>query len=229
MNWMDVTRPLQPDLAGWPGDTPVRLDQRWSRARGDAVTVGRFQQSLHAGTHCDAPLHFLTDGAAAESLDPTVLCGPALVIDVRGQEVIELSHKELPVSERAVSEGADSEGADSERDPVCPQRVLLRTDAWPESRRFPARIPVLSLEAIGRLGDAGVRVVGVDLPSVDPLDCPGLANHHALHRAGIVILEGLDLTQVSPGHYEMLALPLLIPGADGAPVRALLKPWTGRG
>jgi arylformamidase len=224
MNWMDVTRPLQPDLAGWPGDTPVRLEQRWSRARGDSVTVGMFQQSLHAGTHCDTPLHFLTDGAAAESLDPIVLCGPTLVIDARGQEVIDLSDKDL-----AVIEQTDVERSGIERDQACPQRVLLRTDAWPDSRTFPARIPVLSREAIGRLADAGVRVVGVDLPSVDPLDCPRLANHHALHRAGIVILEGLDLTRVPPGHYEMLALPMLIPGADGAPVRAMLRRAAGRG
>jgi arylformamidase len=214
MSWMDVTRPLQPDLAGWPGDTPVRLEQRWSRARGDSVTVGWFQQSLHAGTHCDAPLHFLTDGAAAESLDPTVLCGPALVVDARGQEVIELSDMDL-----SLSAGGQA----------CPPRVLLRTDAWVDSRTFPARIPVPSRETIGRLADAGVRVLGVDLPSVDPLDCPRLVNHHALHRAGIVILEGLDLTRIAHGHYEMLALPLLIPGADGAPVRALLRKSIGSG
>jgi arylformamidase len=213
MSWMDVTRPLQPDLAGWPGDTPVRLEQRWSRARGDSVTVGLFQHSLHAGTHCDAPLHFLTDGAAAESLDPTVLCGSTLVIDARQRDVIDLS---------------DLERGGIERDQACPQRVLLRTDAWPDSRMFPTRIPVLSLQAIARLAAAGVRVVGVDLPSVDPLDCPRLANHHALHQAGIVILEGLDLTRIAPGHHEMLALPLLIPGADGAPVRALLRRSTGR-
>jgi len=214
MSWMDVTRPLQHDLAGWPGDTPVRLEQRWSRARGDSVTVGSFQQSLHAGTHCDAPIHFLTDGVAAESLDPTVLCGPALVIDARGQTVMDLSDRELSVSEQ---------------DQACPQRVLLRTDAWPDSRTFPTRIPVMSLETISRLAEAGVRVLGVDLPSVDPLDCPLLANHHALHRAGIVILEGLDLTQVPHGLYDMLALPMLIPGADGAPVRALLRRATRSG
>lgn len=208
MTWIDVTRPLQPDLAGWPGDTPVRLEQRWSRARGDTVTVGWFQQSLHAGTHCDAPLHFQTDGAAAESLDPTALCGRALVVDARGRELVDISAIEW----QAIG-----------RDQPCPQRVLLRTDAWPDSRTFPAKIPVISLATIGRLAEAGVQVLGVDLPSVDPLDCSLLANHHALHRVGMMILEGLDLTQVAPGHYDMLALPMLIPGADGTPVRALLR------
>jgi arylformamidase len=203
MNWFDVTRPLQQNLAGWPGDTPVLLEQRWSRARGDSVTVGKFQQSLHTGTHCDAPIHFLTDGPAAESLDPTLLCGPALVVDARGRELIELS--ELSQSQ------------------PCPRRVLLRTDAWPDSQKFPARIPVMSPDAICMLVEAGVRVIGVDLPSVDPLDSPLLSNHHDLYRGGITILEGLDLTKIAPGHYEMLALPLLIPGADGAPVRALLR------
>jgi arylformamidase len=209
MGWIDVTRPLREDLAGWPGDTPVRLEQRWSRGRGDSVTVGRWQQSLHTGTHCDAPIHFLTDGAGAEGLDPTLLCGPALVVEARGRELIE---------PEAIDWGQP-----------LPSRVLLRTDGWPDSRRFPDRIPVLSLETIQRLAELGVRVLGVDLPSVDPLDCPRLANHHALHGAGIVILEGLDLTQVTPGHYDMLALPLLMPGADGAPVRALLRKATGAG
>lgn len=203
MNWIDVTRPLQPDLAGWPGDTPVLLEQRWSRARGDSVTVGKFQQSLHTGTHCDAPIHFLDDGAAAESLDPLLLCGPALVIDARGQDLI--GPFEIPAHS------------------PCPQRVLLRTDAWPDSRKFPARIPVMTPDTICLLAEAGVKVIGVDLPSVDPLDSPLLANHHDLHRAGIMILEGLNLTRIDPGPYEMLALPLLIPGADGTPVRALLK------
>ncbi len=203
MNWIDVTRPLQQNLAGWPGDTPVLLEQRWSRARGDSVTVGKFQQSLHTGTHCDAPIHFLTDGPAAESLDPTLLCGPALVVDARGRELIELS--EL-----------------SQNQP-CPRRVLLRTDAWPDSQKFPARIPVMSPDAICMLVEAGVQLIGVDLPSVDPLDSPLLANHHDLYRGGITILEGLDLRKIAPGRYEMLALPLLIPGADGAPVRALLR------
>lgn len=208
MTWMDVTRPLRSDLAGWPGDTPVRLEHRWSRERGDAVTVGCFQQSLHTGTHCDAPLHFQTDGAAAESLDPAAMCGPALVVDARGRELVDISAIEW----EALGQGQP-----------CPQRVLLRTDAWPDSRTFPAKLPVISLATIGRLAEAGVLVLGVDLPSVDPLDCPLLANHHALHRAGMMILEGLDLTQVAPGLYDMLALPMLIPGADGAPVRALLR------
>lgn len=209
MSWIDVTRPLREELAGWPGDTPVRLERVWSRERGDPVTVGRWQQSLHTGTHCDAPLHFVTDGAGAEWLEPTLLCGPTRVVDARGREVIE----------PGVLDGSDP----------LPPRVLLRTDGWPDSRTFPERIPVVSRETIARLAAAGVRVLGVDLPSVDPLDCPRLANHHALHGAGIVILEGLDLTEVGPGQYEMLALPLLIPGGDGAPVRALLRRSPGGG
>jgi arylformamidase len=129
-------------------------------------------------------------------------------VDARGRELVDISAIEW----QAIG-----------RDQPCPQRVLLRTDAWPDSRTFPAKIPVISLATIGRLAEAGVQVLGVDLPSVDPLDCSLLANHHALHRAGMMILEGLDLTQVAPGHYDMLALPMLIPGADGTPVRALLR------
>jgi arylformamidase len=202
MTWIDVTRPLQHDLAGWPGDTPVLLEQKWSRARGDSVTVGRFQQSLHTGTHCDAPFHFLDHGETAEALDPLLLCGPTMVIDAGNTNII---------------------GPDRIPTTKLPQRVLLRTDGWPDSLKFPDSIPVMAPDTICALADAGVKVIGVDLPSVDPLDSPLLANHHDLYEAGIMILEGLNLSRVTAGLYEMLALPLLIPGADGTPVRALLR------
>lgn len=206
MEWIDITRPLSAELAGWPGDTPVRLTHRWNRSRGDSVNVGQLEISLHTGTHCDAPVHFLDHGASAEHVDPVIFCGPALIIDARKQE--HLGTELIP------------------DETILPERILIRTDRWTESTCFPRKIPVLTPELVNRLATNGVKLIGVDLPSVDALDCSELPNHHALHQAGITILEGLDLQQVAAGVHDMLALPLLIPDADGSPVRALLRPAT---
>jgi arylformamidase len=102
-------------------------------------------------------------------------------------------------------------------------RILFRTGGWPDTLRFPASIPVMELDLPAWLGDRGVRLIGVDLPSVDPLDSKTLDTHHALGRAGITIVEGLWLEDVPEGRYELLALPLKIVGADGSPMRAVLR------
>ena len=98
-------------------------------------------------------------------------------------------------------------------------RLLLRTGGWEDHSRFPGSIPVLGEGVAGFLAGRGVVLLGVDVPSVDPLDSKDLANHHALAAAGIAILEGLDLAAVPPGVYELIALPLRLVGADGAPAR----------
>ena len=204
MKWTDITRPVEPSLAGWPGDTPVGYDLAWSRAAGSTVNVGRLTISLHTGTHCDAPFHFTDDGQTSDQIDPLALCGPACVVDARG--VSQIGKELLP--------------------PDIPSdcRVLFRTDVWLNSSQFPAQIPVLTDDAVERLAQLGTKVAGFDLPSVDPLDSQELSIHHALANHGIVILEGLDLQTVQPGFYDMLALPMRIMGADGTPVRALLRP-----
>ena len=99
----------------------------------------------------------------------------------------------------------------------------LRTDGWLDSARFPEQIPMLAPGVATLLGEGGTVLVGVDLPSVDQIDSKHLPNHHALDTAGIRILEGLDLADVPPGAYELIALPLKLVGADGAPVRAVLR------
>jgi arylformamidase len=103
------------------------------------------------------------------------------------------------------------------------RRVLVRTGGWPDTIRFPDAIPAMETDLPDWLADRGVRLIGVDLPSVDPLDSKTLDNHHALGRRGITIVEGLWLEDVSPGRYEFVGLPLKIIGADGSPVRAALR------
>jgi arylformamidase len=101
-------------------------------------------------------------------------------------------------------------------------RLLVKTGRWSDSTVFPQKIPVLAADVPVWLQKNGVKLLGVDLPSVDDIDSKSLQNHHALSRAGIVIIESLDLSAVAPGVYNLAALPLKIAGADGAPVRAVL-------
>ena len=173
-------------------------------SEGASVNVGAIATSVHTATHCDAPFHFTPAGATIEQLSPEVFVGPTWVVDVRDSD-----RNWLPRLESLDFAGTP--------------RVLFHTGGWPDTGRFPERIPVMEPELPDWLADRGVYLIGVDLPSVDPLDSKTLDNHHALGRRGISILEGLWLDEVTAGRYELIALPLKIVGADGSPVRAVLR------
>lgn len=210
----DISRPLRTQLAGWPGDTPLNFRLVWRQSDGASVNLGRLITSVHAGTHADAPFHF-GGAVTADALPLGAFLGPACVLDV--------SH--------AAAAGIITLADLAPVLPLLPgaPRLLLHTGAWPNDEAFPAAVPVLDApEAVPVLRARGVVLVGVDVPSVDALNSRVLPVHHALAGAGIQILEGLDLSRVplGPGgvaEYELIALPLNIVGADGAPVRAVLR------
>jgi arylformamidase len=202
----DITIPMQDSLACWPGDAPFRFTWTWRKRDGATVNVGQFQLSVHTGTHTDAPFHFDDEGATCEFLDLHPFIGPARVISVMNRRRIRRQ---------------DLEPFDLSDTP----RLLLRTDGWTDHARFPTSIPIMDEDVPAWLRRQGVILVGVDVPSVDDLDSKDLPNHHALDRNGIAILESLDLAGVPAGVYELLALPLKLIGADGAPVRAVLRDW----
>jgi len=195
---IDISRPLSPSTAPWPGDTPFGFHLSVRREQGVGINVGAFSCSTHFATHLDAPFHFTDSGETIDRLDLTICYGEAMVIDVRGQATIEDFPETLPA------------------------RVLLRTDAWLSSSQFPDSIPTLSAGAVQKLATRGVTLIGVDVPSVDQLDSKDLPVHHALYRSGIAILESLYLHDVAPGHYLLAAFPLRLHGGDAAPVRAVL-------
>jgi arylformamidase len=199
----DISRPLAVTTACWPGDVPFSFRLGWRIRDGASCNVGAVETSVHAGTHCDAPYHFLEAGATVDQLPLERFLGPAWVVDVRV----------CPGQWRGRLEGLDLQDT---------PRVLLRTGGWPDSSHFPDRIPVMEPDLPDWLGRQGVVLIGVDLPSVDALDSKTLDNHHALGRQGIAIVEGLWLEAVPEGRYELMALPLKIAGADGSPVRAVL-------
>jgi arylformamidase len=190
-------------LAVWPGDTPYRFELGWDMGAGASVNVGVVTMSAHTGTHVDAPFHFDPGGAGVDAIDPAVFVGSVAVVDAAGRTKI----------------GRDAfAGVDFVQTP----RVLVRTGVWTEHARFPDAVPTLADDVPAFLGANGVRLFGVDVPSVDAIDSKTLPIHHALAAHGITILESADLRDVPPGVYHLTALPLRLVGADASPVRAIL-------
>lgn len=188
----------------WPGDTPFSCGWTARVAEGSSVNLTTITSSPHVGTHADAPLHVMDGGASAESLPIDAFIGRALVIGVTG----------LP----------RDLGADwAERVPDGTARLLLRTGTSVASGTFPADWPALSAEAAELLVRRGLRLLGVDAPSVDRRESKTLAVHHALFRGGAQVLENLDLRGVAEGEYELSAVPVKWAGVDAAPVRAVLR------
>lgn len=203
--YYDITVPLREGLAVWPGDVPVKTAAYKSYKR-DGSNVTRLQLSTHAGTHVDAPHHFGHRGTV-DAMPPEALIGPCRVVTVRAHSLVQAGH-----IERANLGGTE--------------RVLFKTR---NSRRaggttFHKDYVSLSAEAAAALVKLGVRLVGIDGPSVDPFSSDGPHDaHHTLLGAGIVVLENVDLSKVPAGEYDLLCLPLKVAGADGAPARAMLR------
>ncbi|WP_050183989.1 arylformamidase [Domibacillus robiginosus] len=203
--WIDISQPLNNKIAHWPGDTPFSYDVVYEKKSTGSVNIGKITTSLHTGTHIDAPFHFSDNGARVIDLDINIYIGRCLVVDVSNYEEISTD----------ILKKADIQNC---------ERLLLRTSAITDPAVFPEQIPVLTLDAVNYLKLQNVKLVGVDLPSVDQLDSKELPIHHSLHNYGIHILENVVLDHVIPGHYELTALPLPLTHADGSPVRAAIKP-----
>ncbi|WP_221032761.1 cyclase family protein [Actomonas aquatica] len=205
MSFIDITRPLRSDTPPWPGDHPVVFTAAARIAEGSAVNLGNLSLSVHNGTHADAPYHYNENGTTIDQVPLDAYVGPAQVVDVRGHATISVALLE-------------SLGA-----PTAP-RLLLHTGAWSAPDQFPETWPLLDLDVPAWLAERGVRVIGLDAPSVDALTSKDLPRHHACDHADVLILENLLLDAASPGLYELIALPLRIAGADGSPIRAVLRP-----
>jgi arylformamidase len=204
MRIYDISMPLQPGIISWPGDATYEWKWSWEISAGASVNVGRVSLSVHTGTHADAPFHYSATGKTMEAIDPGVYIGPACVVDVRGRDPIRLT--DLATLEQMPA-----------------PRLLLHTGGWADRTHFPERLPAIDPEVPTWLASRGVVLLGVDIPSVDAIESKNLPIHHALGARGIAILENLVLTGVPEGVYELIALPLRLVGADGSPVRAVLR------
>ena len=200
----DITPPITEDLKVWPGDTPPTREVLCDIKRGDSVTLSTLRTTVHLGAHADGANHY---GADAPGIDERALehyLGPCQVIGV-----------DVPRGTR-VDSAALTEAIEAER-------VLIRTGTYPDPTTFNEDFAALSPALIERLAAAGVITIGIDTPSVDLFDSKDLPSHQACLRRDIAILEGLDLSDVSDGIYELIALPLKLVGFDGSPVRAVLR------
>lgn len=200
---IDITHPLSNATAPWPGDTQFHFEFVQRMRDGASCNVGRFTSGIHSGTHMDAPLHYNDTGSSIDQIDLARLIGPVRVFRATGAMTIT----------REVFAGLDARAT---------PRVLVRTNHCDDKTRFPARIPTLAPGVAAWLGAQGIRLLGLDLPSVDQTDDPSMRIHHELDAAGVLILENLDLRGAAPGVYELIALPLKLAGADGSPLRAVL-------
>ena len=201
----DITRPLGAATAPWPADAPFSIRWRWRLERGNPVNLSSLSLSPHVGTHVDAPLHVREgmEGIGEMNLEPFI--GPARVIRV------------LPdASGRITSASLGSV------DLASPPRVLLRTDTCPDPSAWNPAFAALAPETARLLSSRGALLVGVDTPGIDPFTSKDLPAHRILADAGVRWIENLDLGGVEPGVYELVALPLRMPGADASPVRAVL-------
>jgi arylformamidase len=203
---LDITQPLRPDMPLYPGTPPFERDEYRQIAKGDTSTNAKFSVGAHVGTHVDAPSHYVDNGPGMETLSPDLLVGPCRVFDLRGRPRIDAADLEaLPL------EGVT--------------RALFRTDTSDHMDAFDTGFVALTGPGAELLVARGVRLVGLDAPSADVYKAPGHPAHHALLGAGVVIIEGLDLSKTEPGggDYELICAPLLIPGGEAAPARVFLR------
>ena len=203
----DISLTISPTLPTWPSDPGLVIERLFDMERGDGLNVTRWSSSVHLGTHVDAPLHFVADGASVDQIDPQVLIGPAMV---------------APLLEADAIGAAELEALGL---PPGTTRLLLKTrnsEIWARGEtEFQTEYVAIEEDGAHWLVAHGIRLIGVDYLSVSPFH-DSTPTHVALLQAGIVIVEGLNLSGIRPGEYQLICLPLKIADSDGAPARAVL-------
>jgi arylformamidase len=206
MKLIDVTVPLDSNLTAYPGNTPFTIEAIKRIAKGDTSNLSTFHLSAHAGTHVDAPRHFIDGAPGADALPLELLVGRARVVEVTSRKGI--GPEEL--AQTNLSEDI---------------RLLIKTHnsrLW-GSPTFHADYVGITEAGARYLVERGVKVVGVDYLSVEQFKQPGAPAHHVLLGGGTIVIEGLNLRDVEPGTYELFCLPLRVVDADGAPARVVLR------
>jgi arylformamidase len=200
----DISVPIRPGMWVYPDNPGVSLERAQSIERGDTANVSRLDFGVHSGTHVDAPLHFFDDGTGAESIPPDALTGPAWVVDATS----------------LTGDIDDAALAGLELPPAGTERVLFKTTnsrLWARSEFTRDFIRFAGSGAQALRDRGGVRLVGIDYLSIGDPDA-----HRIFLGNGVVPLEGLNLSEVEPGPYQLVCTALAVVGSDGAPARALL-------
>ncbi|CAH2029940.1 Metal-dependent hydrolase [Trichlorobacter ammonificans] len=207
--FIDISVKLSDRIPAWPGSSGVSITRVRSIERGDATTDSYLSCDVHSGTHLDAPAHIFADGATVDALSLESLIGPATVVEHDA-----LGHITATTLERMVI-GSDT------------KRLLFKTQnssLW-NRKEFAKDFIGLTADAAEWIVRRKIEVVGIDYLSIEPFG-QNLGTHSILLRSGVIILEGLNMSSVTSGQYEMICLPIRLAGAEGAPARAVLKPVT---
>lgn len=206
-DWIDISVPLYNGMVHWPGDPPFEREEVLRMGAGDVCNVSKVTTSVHVGTHMDAPHHFINAGRGMDAMPIDAGIGPARVIAIKNPQLIRVDE----IEPHGIRRG---------------ERVLFRTRnsdiAW-RSEEFQRSFVHIPADTAQYLAGTGVQTIGVDYLSVGGFETDGPQTHQALLGAGIWIIEGLNLSQVTPGDYELVCLPLKLVGSDGAPARAVLR------
>ncbi len=200
--YIDISPILRTSTAVFPGDTPFSRSINMSFEKGEHLELSDIKTTLHVGAHTDAPSHYHAEGKTIDQRDLSHYLGACQVIEVRGNP------------ERI--------GIDDFKEKILAPRILFKTNSFPNPDVWNENFSALSPELIHHLKKHDVVLVGIDTPSVDPATDKSLASHKAIYESDMAILEGIVLTHVPEGQYQLIALPLRIEGADASPVRAIL-------
>jgi arylformamidase len=205
--WIDISVPLRSGMVHWPGDTPVKIARDRAIELGDHCNLSNLSLSAHAGTHMDAPLHFIHNGRSLDQMPVDAAIGPARVLEIKDRQSI----KPDELMRFRIKRG---------------ERLLFKTrnsrNGWAD-QEFQKEFVHISKEAAQYLAERRVRVVGIDYLSVGGFKKDGTETHLFLLGAGIWIIEGLNLAPVKPGRCELICLPLRVLDSDGAPARAIVR------
>jgi arylformamidase len=208
---IDISQPVADDSAAYPGDAPFQRELTLNYAESKIVNLTKFSMSPHVGTHVDAPAHIKGDMTSpadlAGNLPLQPFIGPAIVINVSGRTgAISWSAVEDRLTELT----------------NLPERVLFRTQEKVRYNVFESEYSFLTPELVSKLAECGVKLLGIDAPSVDQIGSKTLEVHHEMDRLGMVWLENLDLSQVRSGEFFLIAFPIKFMELEASPVRAVL-------
>jgi arylformamidase len=200
----DISPPITTDLKVWPGDTPPSREVLLDMKRGANITLSTLRASVHLGAHADGPNHYSADAPAIDERPLELYMGRCQVVKVAARRGTRIRTADLPA--------------------VDAPRVLIATGTFPDPTVFNEDFAALEPGLVDDLAARGVRLIGIDTPSVDLFHSKDLPAHQAFLRHDMAILEGLVLADVPAGAYELIALPLRLVGFDASPVRAVLRP-----
>jgi len=208
MTLFDISLTIAEDLPVWPGDPKIELKKISKIEDGEEANVTHISACVHIGTHVDAPDHFMGNGQTVENLPLDLLVGSAFVVEM----LVDSQVSAVDLQSASIPEGT--------------KRLLIKTSnsqLWAEGvTEFKSDFIALEADAAAYLVNKGVEVVGVDYLSVAPFADPA-PTHRILLEAGVLVIEGLNLSMIEPGEYTLMCLPLKISGSDGAPARVLLQ------